>query len=135
MKLVNLILDGKLKHASRFSIVGISNTLIDFTVFTIFYEVTGLGYIVSQIAGYCFGVLNSYILNKKWTFNDTQKSKKNFNEPLKFIIINLNSLLITVVLMNFFIGDLHLNVYISKIAIIITTQFVNFFGYKLWVFN
>lgn len=66
---INYIIYGKLKHITRFSLVGVANTIIDFLIFTLFNSFIGLNYLVSQIFGYSFGIANSFVLNKKWTFS------------------------------------------------------------------
>lgn len=139
MKLVvrvnSYIFNGKLKHLSRFSMIGVINTLIDFAVFTIFNSLFGVSYILSQGLGYSLGVANSFLLNKKWTFEDRKANKKSFYEFLQFIVVNLISLIITMMAMNLLVENLNLNVYISKVLITILAQITNFLGYKLWVFS
>jgi len=135
LNLTNVILNGKLKHLTRFSLVGIANTLIDFLIFTLFNGFIGLNYIGSQIIGYSFGVVNSFVLNKKWTFSTTKSNKKTKNELFQFIVVNLISLLITLITMNFLIKSLNINVYISKIIVTFVAQISNFLSYKLWVFH
>jgi len=125
----------KLKLLSRFSIIGIMNTLIDFVVFTIFHSFFGINYTISQIAGYSFGVVNSFIFNKNWTFEHRNTNKKTVHEFLQFIIINLISLIITIICMRFLINDFAINVYIAKIIVTLVAQITNFIAYKLWVFN
>jgi len=135
LNIKNVILNGKLKHLTRFSLVGVANTLIDFLIFTIFNGFIGLNYIGSQIIGYSFGVVNSFVLNKKWTFSTTRSNKKTKNELFQFIIVNLISLIITLITMNFLVKSLNLNVYISKIIVTFVAQISNFLSYKLWVFH
>jgi Predicted membrane protein len=135
VRLNGYIFNGKLKHLSRFSIIGVINTLIDFTVFTIFNSLFGVSYILSQGLGYSLGVANSFLLNKKWTFEDRKANKKSFYEFLQFIVVNLISLIITMMAMNLLVKNCNLNVYISKIMVTIIAQITNFLGYKLWVFN
>lgn len=95
-KVNKCIFHGKFKHISRFSMVGVANTTIDFLMFTVFNELVGVEYITSQIIGYSFGIMNSFIFNKKWTFKERKVSKKVLYELMQFIIINLISLIITV---------------------------------------
>ncbi|BCZ45418.1 hypothetical protein psyc5s11_14850 [Clostridium gelidum] len=71
---------------SRFSIVGVLNTLIDFVTFTIINSWFGINYTTSQMSGYSVGVVNSYIFNKNWTFEDKDANKKIVHEFLKFIL-------------------------------------------------
>ena len=135
IRLINYIWRGKLKMLSRFSIVGVLNTLIDFVAFTIFNSWFGISYTISQIAGYSLGVVNSFIFNKNWTFEDKNTNKKIVHEFLKFIIINLISLIITIIFMRILIKRFNVNVYIAKIIVTFVAQITNFVGYKLWVFK
>ena len=134
-KVMNYTFNGKLKALSRFSIIGILNTLVDFVVFTIFQSLFGINYLVSQIAGYSFGVVNSFIFNKNWTFENRSANKKTAREFLQFIIINLISLTITIIFMGFLISKFKFNVYVAKIIVTFIAQMTNFLSYKLWVFN
>ncbi|MDF2881204.1 MAG: GtrA family protein [Clostridiaceae bacterium] len=129
------IFSGKLKHISRFGVVGVLNTIIDFLAFTICNGLIGINYISSQVAGYSFGVTNSFILNKKWTFHDKSSNKKTFRELIQFIVVNLISLGITLIAMNFLVKNLRLNIYLSKVIVTLIAQITNFAGYKLWVFS
>ncbi|MDP4144456.1 MAG: GtrA family protein [Bacillota bacterium] len=139
MKLVanitNYVFNGKLKKISRFSVTGVLNTLIDFAVFTIAHSLLGIGYTVSQVAGYSFGVINSFVFNKKWTFQNQNADKIVIRELIQFIIINLISLTITILCMKLLVNNLGLNVYVSKIIVTLVAQVTNFIGYKLWVFS
>ena len=115
--------------------VGVVNTLIDFVIFTIVHSLFAVNYTVSQALGYSFGVVNSFIFNRKWTFKDRNANKKTFNEFLQFIVVNLISLIITMVAINLLVKNFNLNVYVSKIIVTIIAQITNFIAYKLWVFN
>ena len=44
IRLIDYIFNGKLKLLSRFSIIGVLNTLIDFAAFTIFHSLFGINY-------------------------------------------------------------------------------------------
>lgn len=131
---VNSILYGKLKHISRFSVVGVINTLIDFIVFTTSCGLLGMNYTASQVLGYSFGVANSFILNKKWTFEDTNSHKKTLQEIVQFLVVNLVSLAVTVLAINFLVKSMGLNIYAAKVVVTVIAQAINFIGYKLWIF-
>ena len=60
-----------LKQAIKYGIVGLGNTVITASVIWIMMKVFGCSDILSNIIGYAFGVLNSFVLNKQWTFNST----------------------------------------------------------------
>lgn len=134
-KPINYIFNGKLKHISRFSVVGVTNTMIDFIMFTVFNGFIGVNYTLSQVIGYSCGVINSFIFNKKWTFSDNENKRKMYKEVVRFIIVNLLSLAVTLVLMNILVKSLSVNVYISKVIVTFLAQIINFLAYKLLVFN
>ncbi|WP_338433133.1 GtrA family protein [Clostridium tyrobutyricum] len=134
-KTINHIFNDKLKLLSRFSITGVLNTLIDFIVFSLCQSVFGFHYTISQVSGYSFGVANSFIFNKKWTFESNKPKKKLYHELIQFIIVNIVSLLITIFFMKLLINTFTMNVYISKIIVTLIAQVINFLSYKLWVFN
>jgi putative flippase GtrA len=137
-RMLQKIYRGNIKHMIRFSIVGVSNTLIDFAAFTVFYSVFRLNYIPSQVLGYSVGILNSFIFNRRWTFGDGKsskiKGKKTVNEFIQFVAINLVSLTTSVIAMDLLVKYVSMNVYLSKIAVIMIAQLINFLSYKLWIF-
>ena len=54
----------------KFAVVGVLNTLVDFAVFQTLNLTLGWVY-AAQVAGYTFGVINSYLWNSNWTFPRT----------------------------------------------------------------
>ena len=134
VKLIDNILKGKLKQLSRFATVGVANTIIDFLVFTVCSSVFGINYIISQALGYSFGIANSFTFNQKWTFQSRNTRKKIFHELLQFIIINLSTLIITLIILNILVKDFNVNVYAAKVITTLIAQVINFFAYKLWIF-
>lgn len=132
---ISYIFNGRLKHISRFSVVGAINTLIDFMMFTVFNGFIGVNYSLSQVIGYSCGVANSFIFNKKWTFSDSSNKRKTHRELARFILVNLLSLGITLLSINILVKGLNINVYISKVIVTFIAQIVNFLCYKLLVFS
>ncbi len=117
----------------KFSIVGIVNTAVDFSAFALLYSVLGIHYLPSQAISYTLGLLNSFVLNKLWTFNN--RSCQIPVQLTKFFSINIVSLLISLLGLRLLCGYFGFNVYIVKICIIIITQMVNYCGYRFWVFQ
>jgi len=62
--------------------LGILNTLMYFTHFT-----SGIGYVVLKSISFVFGVTNSYLWNRAWTFQSTEKVTS--KEFIKFVVVNL----------------------------------------------
>ena len=71
----------------RFCITGGLNTLVDFAVFWVLTVPLQVSPYLSQILSYSAGMLNSYCINRSWTFG----SKNRFfgSEMLRFLLVNL----------------------------------------------
>ncbi|KOA20690.1 GtrA-like protein [Clostridium homopropionicum DSM 5847] len=117
----------------KFCLVGGTNTLLTLATFYILNTVLGINYILSSILGYCVGMVNSYILNKRWTFYDSEKII--FNQFIKFVTVNLMSLSINLLVMYTLSGKLHLNAMIAQIVATGFSIISNYIGSKLWVFR
>ncbi|WP_368490715.1 GtrA family protein [Clostridium sp. BJN0013] len=124
----------KFRHITRFSCVGGLNTMIDFILFCILNSLFGVNYIISQIVSYGGGTLNSYILNKFWTFNDTKANKKTIKEIIQFIMVNSTSLTVSLIGLSILM-DSSVNSLLAKIISMVLAQTVNFLGYRFWVFG
>src|SRR5437870_1357317 len=53
---------------AKFGIVGISNTLITFTLYTLLLKVFGVWYLAAAAIGFVAGAVNGFLLNRRWTF-------------------------------------------------------------------
>ncbi len=118
----------------RFSSVGCLNTAVDFIVFTILKEIFDVNYVWCQIAGYSAGILNSFIFNKVWTFESKTPQIHTFMQFIKFLLVNLVSLGVSVIGLKILSQNGHINVYIAKIIVTIAAQAINYSGYRFWVF-
>jgi putative flippase GtrA len=116
----------------KFNLVGLLNTALDFAVFTLLSWL-GVFYIIAQCISYGVGMLNSYTLNKYWTF--AQKGQLEPKQALRFTVLNLGSLLISLGLLALFKDQLELKLLWAKLLATIATTLVNFVGSKLWVFR
>ncbi len=52
----------------KFGIVGVSNTLIAFAIYTLLLKVFGVWYIAASAIGFAVGAVNGFLLNRRWTF-------------------------------------------------------------------
>ena len=59
------------------------NTLITLVVFYLLNTKMGLSYGISNVVGYIFGVINSFLWNRNWVF----KTKNDFKRELALFVI------------------------------------------------
>lgn len=119
----------------KFCIVGVLNTAVDYIVYAICVKFFGIHYAISQVIGPIFGIINSFILNRLWTFKSDNKGKKTLQELVQFVIVNVVSIGISVIALGILVDGNGMEELIAKVIIIPVTQIVNFLGYKLWVFK
>lgn len=118
--------------AVRFLIVGLLNTVISYGVYCglLFLSVY---YITASIVGYCLAMINSYILNKIWSFRDFSKyTSKNL---IYFILVNFFSLFTNVLILYFLIEFIFLNKYFAQLVALFFSTFINYAGCKKFVFS
>ncbi|OGI22455.1 MAG: hypothetical protein A2808_03065 [Candidatus Moranbacteria bacterium RIFCSPHIGHO2_01_FULL_55_24] len=135
------------KQFSKFIIVGGVNTGIDFLVLNILIYLTGITagielFVLNTIS-FSVAVINSYFMNKRWTFEDKSVSEK---EPVKFsqflavsvvgIIINGGVLSgITYFIPPLFGLSAVLWANVAKLMATGLSLVWNFVGYKFFVFK
>jgi putative flippase GtrA len=52
----------------KFGVVGVSNTLLAFTIYTVLLKVFGVWYLAASAIGFVLGAVNGFLLNRRWTF-------------------------------------------------------------------
>lgn len=133
------------KQILKFGTVGILNTLIDVLILNvlvvIFRIYAGWPIAVFNVISFSCAVVNSYFLNKRWTFSDQeQHSRKKISH---FLIVSafgaiLNSSIV-------YLGTTFVHpaanlrgiawVNLVKVLAILIGLVWNFSGYKIWVFK
>lgn len=122
-----------LKKFMKFGITGVLNTALDFAVYTMCLEAFLLDIKFAQPAGQAVAIVNSYLINKNWTFG--KRKGYNIAEILKFLLINGGSIAINILGVYILHDILEVNEYLCKIPIAVITVTINYFGNKLFVFK
>ncbi|BBI35085.1 GtrA family protein [Cohnella abietis] len=117
---------------AKYALVGGLNTGVDFAVFCALVYGAGLGSLWAQSISYLAGVINSYLLNRYWTFK--VKKKQSVGEVVRFILINIVSFSAATLAL---LGLEHWGTEsaLAKIVSVVCSLAVNYIGYRLWVFR
>ena len=117
----------------RFCVTGGLNTLVDFVVFFLLTSSLNWPVIPSQVLSYSAGILNSYCINRCWTF---QTRNRFFSrEMLLFIGINLAVLGVSVLSVWALTSRIGLGVLLSKLCTTALTMVLGFILNRLVVFR
>ena len=130
----------------RFGVVGIINTVVDLAVLNILIFVahtgqTGTMFAVFKTIAFVCAVLNSYFLNRSWTFRRAD-DKHHLVEGAQFLFISLLGAIVNVGTSSYVatymnpIWGIHAKAWPSFAALVGTAFSLgfNFIGYKFWVF-
>lgn len=116
----------------KFNAVGVLNTAIDFFVFMLLTRFS-VPYQLAHVLSYTCGLVNSFILNKLWTFQRREGLRG--TEVLKFVIVNLGSLGVSLGVLTFLRDNLQFPLLAAKVFAVFFSVAINFAGNKLWVFK
>lgn len=105
--------------------VGILNSIVGFLLIIIFINFLNINYHFSYFIGYGIGLIISFILNKRFTFNNKSKW---YILLFPFIIIFIFSYLISHSILIFLVERIHVNI---NISIMISMFFYTIVSYIL----
>lgn len=106
----------------KFSLVGSSGLVIDFGTTWLVKEVLRGNKYLANSLGFTLAVVNNYIWNKYWTFQDTDPAV--FAQFGKFLTISLIGLLINNLVI--YVFERYMNFYRAKIIAILIVVIWNF---------
>ena len=129
----------------RFSFVGVFNTLLDLGILNLliylFNVVTPLAFSICKGISFSLAIINSYFMNKYFTFIKKEKSRKEF---YSFVLVSIIGLFINMVVSSFLfylIGlspqpiSIHVIATLAAIIGAIFSMIINYIGYSYFVFK
>lgn len=126
-----------LKKFVKYSLVGIVNTAIDFSIYIALTRLIPWfadNYLIANAISFTVAVTNSFILNKRWTFKYTNKHQLHF-QYFKFVIVNLFTLTIVELALYILVSQFGVYDLFAKIVITCFGVVINFSLSRFWVFR
>ena len=116
----------------KYCAVGAIGTAIDFGILLLLVEAFSAPVIASNTVSFIAAATNNYILNKKWTFKDSDT--RLIRQYGKFLAVSAMGLIINSVLMYLMVraGVWYVS---AKAVIIAIVLFWNFIANSIWTFN
>lgn len=122
---------GNHNSLTRFCAVGGINTAIDFTVFALLFYGVGARVMVSHVAAFCLASLNSYLLNKFWTFGDSSPHRA--KQVVLFLAVCVSGLALsslTIYVLCFYMPEI-----LAKVCAIAVSLVWGYLGNRFFVFS
>ena len=116
----------------RFCSVGVLNTGIHYGIFLALYRY-GVHYLIASTVGYCFGLVNSFIWNSRWTFKGL--GREGISKMVRFGLMNLISLGVNVFVLRICVTWLGTIPEIGQVVALGFSIIANFTGNKYWTFQ
>lgn len=124
------------RQLAKFAIVGCANTAVDF-FFYILLTRGWLGFqlhfLVGNFIAFFIAVVNSYLLNKRWTFKNLDT--RHHVQFTKFLLVNAITLGFYEVILFFLIDRFQLFDLVAKLIAVMMVTIWNFSANKYWTFR
>lgn len=116
----------------KFGLVGVSNTLLAFAVYSLLVRGFGVWYLLASGIGFAVGAINGYLLNRSWTFRGHSGGS---NTAVRWVVVQGCGLLCNLGLVYVFVSragmDKLVGQALSTAIVVVSTFFVN----RTWTFR
>ncbi|MDD5615473.1 MAG: GtrA family protein [Candidatus Methanoperedens sp.] len=119
------------KQISRFIFVGILNTIVGYGAYFILLYLN-IYYMLALLISHIIGVTNSFIWNKKWTFQSEGNARR---EGIKFFSVYGIIFMMNLFILTFFVEGLKLTPQIGQVVALGICTMISYFGHKYWSFR
>jgi putative flippase GtrA len=116
----------------KFSIVGVSNTLLTFVVYTVLIEVFDVWYIAASGIGFAVGAVNGFLLNRRWTFRGHSGDRLT---AVRWTVVQGSGLLLDEVLIYLFVHGASMDKLIGQACAIAIVTVSTFLVNRAWTFR
>jgi putative flippase GtrA len=116
----------------KFGIVGIANTLLTLGVYTVLLKVLGLYYVAASGVGFTVGTVNSFLLNRRWTFRE---HKGDALTPVRWFTVQGSGLLVDLGLVYVLVEGVRIGTLVGQAIAIAIVVVLTFFANRAWTFR
>jgi len=115
-----------LKSFIKFSIVGLSGTLVNMAVYALAVQ-SGLYYLAAAIVSFLFAVTNNFYWNFRWTFKGQAANRSKRNKYFRFLGVSVLNLGVNLLLLGAFVERLDMDKNLAQLVSIGMVSVLNYF--------
>ncbi|HEX3910004.1 MAG TPA: GtrA family protein [Solirubrobacteraceae bacterium] len=116
----------------KFGIVGVSNTVLAFGIYTLLLKAFGVWYLAASAIGFVVGAVNGFLLNRRWTFAGHVGDSLT---PVRWGIVQGCGLALNEGLLYLFVDDAHLEKLLSQAFATVIVTVLTFLVNRAWTFR
>jgi putative flippase GtrA len=116
----------------KFGLVGVSNTLIAFAVYTLLLKGFGVWYLAASAIGFALGAVNGFLLNRRWTFSGHVGDALT---PVRWGVVQTCGLGLNLGLLYVFVHDAALDKLLAQAFATIIVTVITFSVNRAWTFR
>lgn len=116
----------------KFGVVGVSNTLIFFLLYTLLLKVFGVWYVAASGIGFAVGAINGFLWNRAWTFRGHIGDALT---PVRWFVVQTSGLLVNLGLVYLFVDGVGLDELIGQAVTIVIVTLLTFTANRAWTFK
>ncbi len=120
------------KSASKFIIVGIVSTILNYLLFYLLHGWLQVNVLVSSASGYVFGLAAGFILNHFWTYS---MEKFYWNKAAGYLLVYLSSLGVSTLFLWLAVDKAGFNPFFMNVIAIGITTMLNFIGLHFYTYK
>ena len=115
---------------ARYAIVGVANTGAGFGMYAFVLLLHG-GLVLALVAAQISGMLNSLIMNKRWTFGSSRRSGL---EIIRFTMVYAFTFVINLAMLRVMVGTLGWGRYEAQMVALPIMMCAGYVGHRTWTF-
>jgi putative flippase GtrA len=121
-----------IRHFFKYGVVGAGNTALTLIIYTVGVKL-GVPYLLALLAGYLTGGLNSYLLNRHWTFDAGHISHSRSGG--RFALVQGCAIATNLILLYVLVHHLHVEKILGQVILSLPVVSVTFFVNRRWTFK
>ena len=114
-----------MKRFIKFSVVGLSGTLVNMAVYALAVN-CGLYYLIAAVVSFLFAVTNNFYWNFRWTFKGQAAFRSRRNKYFRFLAVSVLNLGVNLLLLRLFVETLALDKTLAQLVSIGLVSVLNF---------
>ena len=123
----------EVRRFTKFAIVGVANTIIDFSIYTLLIQVGHWPYLWANVVGFSVAAMNSYYFNRRWTFRSTASDVH--REAMQYLIVIGSGFFLNEGGLYILVDHGHLHPLVAKVFVTGLVLIWNFGLNRLWTFR